>query len=170
MFFPSPPNSGSMGSAIKCIGIAKELRSRGNEVAFVMGGSVADLIMREHFRVYQSPIPVAKMDIRDINSANDFFDWTGMTEYSFLRMSVKAEVEAIYNFKPDVLFSETRLSTPISAHITGVPLISIASWPCSPDFPLNVQTKGRNLKKVNELLEQYNMTPIESLTELIYRR
>ena len=45
MFFPSPPNSGSMGSAIKCIGIAKELRSRGNEVAFVMGGSVADLIM-----------------------------------------------------------------------------------------------------------------------------
>ena len=64
MFFPSPPNSGSMGSAIKCIGIAKELRSRGNEVAFVMGGSVADLIMREHFRVYQSPIPVAKMDIR----------------------------------------------------------------------------------------------------------
>ena len=33
-----------------------------------------------------------------------------------------------------------------------------------------MQTKGRNLKKVNELLEQYNMTPIESLTELIYRR
>ena len=124
MFFPSPPNSGSMGSAIKCIGIAKELRSRGNEVAFVMG-ECCGFNARTLSRI-PVPIPVAKMDIRDINSANDFFDWTGMTEYSFLRMSVKAEVEAIYNFKPDVLFSETRLSTPISAHITGVPLISIA--------------------------------------------
>ena len=170
LLLPSPPNSGSMGSVIKLIGIAKKLRDLGHTVAFVMGGSLVQLIKRENFLVYPYPIPQNKGFVEDIKNAIDFFNWTGMMDMDFFSQAIKDEVQAIRCFKPDVLFSETRLSASISASITGTPLFSIACWPCSPRFSINNIDENHQICEVNKVLKNYGVPAINNVTELVYSR
>lgn len=44
LIMPSPPNSGSLGSTLKFIGLAQNLVEDGWETAFVLGGHVAQLV------------------------------------------------------------------------------------------------------------------------------
>lgn len=69
LLMPSPPNSGSIGSVTKCIGLAKEIERRGGDVRFVMGGKLENLIRSNGFMVYKSPVPNIDASISSINNA-----------------------------------------------------------------------------------------------------
>ena len=50
LIMPSPPNSGSLGSTLKFIGLAQNLVEDGWETAFVLGGHVAQLVEAASYR------------------------------------------------------------------------------------------------------------------------
>ena len=57
LIMPSPPNSGSLGSTLKFIGLAQNLVEDGWETAFVLGGHVAQLVEAASYRLYYSEPP-----------------------------------------------------------------------------------------------------------------
>ena len=166
---PSPPNSGSVGSVTKCIGLAKELKRRGGEVRFVMGGKLEELIRSNGFMVYRSPIPNIDGRVSSINSAVEFMKWTGMTHPQYLTESVLAELQAIEDFKPDVVFAEARPSASISVRIAKVPSAMIASWPIHPAFPANRNCDGVETQAINRILAKYHLPEIKNITELMFQ-
>ncbi|HEY9062656.1 MAG TPA: nucleotide disphospho-sugar-binding domain-containing protein [Pseudobacteroides sp.] len=170
MMLPSPPSSGSIGSVTKSIGIARMLIKRGCEVCFVMGDKLGEFISRSGFKVYLYPTPVPNGSISVINSTVDFVEWTGMADEDFVQASIIAELEAIRDFKPDVIFAEARPSAAISAQIAGIPSVMIASWPCNPEHPANKSQTGRLVKVFNKYLKQYKLLEIENVIELFYMR
>lgn len=170
MLQPSPLSSGAMGSTLKCLGIGRVLRSIGCEVSFVIGGKLKNLLEREGFQCYDFPLPVTRGTQQDIRSLVDFMEWSGLTDADFARTSVQTEINAIKDFKPDAIFSETRLSSVISAKACNVPIMSIAAWPRHPDFPANIPDYGRNVSTFNKLLDQYGMKKVNHLAELLFLR
>ena len=169
LLLPSPPNSGSIGSSIKCLGIAKQLRMQGCECAIVIGGPLAELFKREGFKVYDFPVPKAKNNIEAIKNVVDFMQWTGMLDLEFINMAVQRELEAIKQFKPDVVFSETRPSTGISMQIEQVPYIAIISGPCQPDFVRNCTDieEEQNKLFVKNIMKKYNLPLVKHPSELL---
>ncbi len=170
MILPSPPNSGSVGSVTKCIGIARLLEKRGVEVCFVMGGQLGDFILEKGYKVYYYPVPIQKGTQQEINSTVDFIEWTGMADKDFIKASIEAELEAIEDFKPDVIFAEARPSTSISAKIAQIPTVMIASWSCHPQHPANKKHKNRHVSNFNEQLTRYNLPEVKNITELLFMR
>lgn len=170
MLLPSPPSSGSIGSVTKCLGIAKKLEQRNCKVCFVIGGELKKFVEEKGYYSYDYPVPIPKKTMINIQSAVDFIDWTGMAEPDFAEAAVEAELKAIKDFKPDVIFAETRLSAAISAEIAGIPTVMIASWPITPDFPQNRMHQGRLEGVYNKILNKYHLQEIENVTELFYKR
>lgn len=170
MLLPSPPNSGSIGSVTKMLGIAKILKRQSCEVCFVIGGNLGEFLRKEGFTVYDFPIPKTSGKDIDIDNILDFIEWTGLGDELFIKYSIKAELDAIKIFKPTVIFAETRPSAAISAKIAGIPFISIASWSCSPDNPCNRSQDGRLIHGYNHILKEYKLTTIENVAELFFMR
>ncbi len=169
MMMPSPPSSGSIGTVLKSLGIAKKLRNQKCNVSFVMGGELKKLIHDNGFKVYDCPIPTHQKSIKSITSFAEFMQWAGMGEDAFIKAMVKSELDAINDFKPNVVFAETRPSASISTKISKVPSVMIANWPCHPHFKNNKECK-EDVRTYNRLLKYYNQPLIDSATELVYLR
>lgn len=170
MILPSPPNSGSIGSVTKSFGIARALIQRGCEVCFVMGDQLGAFIAQNGFKVYPYPAPVPTGKLQTITSTVDFVEWTGMADPEFIQAAVKAELEAIRDFKPDAVFAEARPSAAISAQAAGIPSVMIASWPCNPQHPANQSGTRRHIGTFNQQLKHYRLAEIENIIDLFYMR
>jgi UDP:flavonoid glycosyltransferase YjiC (YdhE family) len=170
MILPSPPSSGSIGSVTKSFGIARALMKRGCEVCFVMGGKLGGLIADNGFKVYPCPAPVLDGKIQTIASTVDFVEWTGMADAQFTKAAVIAELEAMRDFKPDVVFAEARPSASISTQAAAIPSVMIASWPCNPKHPANRSGSERRLKVFNHELQRYGLAEIENIIDLFYTK
>lgn len=169
LMMPSAPASGSVGSVTKAIGIGKELREKGCEVRFIMGGKLAGLIQDNQFFSYPAPQPIHKTTIGVINSFTDFMQWVGLSEYSYIEEAVKAEIQAIQDFQPDVIFAETRPTAAISSKFMNIPSVMVASWPCAPDFEANRNSISQ-VEGFNKVLKYYHQPLVKSETELIFSR
>lgn len=170
MLLPSPPSSGSIGSAAKMLGVAKLLEKNGAKICFVIGGVLGDFLRKFGYKVYPFPIPKTKGTNEDINNIVDFLEWTGLCNDNFIQEAVSKELEAIKEFKPKVIFAETRPTATISANAAKIPLVSIASWSCSPINPINKLQVGRLIKGFNLVLERYGLEKIENIAQLFYER
>lgn len=168
MLLPSPPASGSIGSAVKCLGIAKELRDLGCRICFVIGGKLKGFLEKNGFYVYDYPVPLTDGSMVPIRNALDFIRWTGMGEETYLQESIRAELAAIEDFHPDVIFSETRPSASISARLMGIPTVMVAGWPLNPHFPGNAVDPYGITDRYNKMLQFYGLEKVSSVTELFY--
>ncbi len=169
LMMPSTPTSGSIGSTTKAIGIGKKLREKGCDVRFVMGGKLAELIEDNQFYSYPAPQPIHRTIMGEINSFTDFMQWTGLSEYSYIKDAVKAEIHAIQDFQPDVIFAETRPTAAISSRFMNIPSVMVASWPCAPNFEANKNSKSQ-VEGFNKVLKYYHQPLVKSETELIFSR
>lgn len=169
MILLSPTSSGSIGSMTKCIGIAKAVEERNCQVCFAISGELGDTLRKLGYLVYPYPIPQPKKIMQDINNLTDFVEWAGMADESFIREAVKSEIEAIKQFKPDVIFAEARPSAIISARIAGVPTVMIASWPCSEKNIVNKKADGECIKGFNKVLKENNLPQINNVAELFFK-
>ncbi len=170
MILPSPPSSGSIGSVTKSLGIARSLEKRGCSVCFVIGDTLGELVSRNGFKVYPYPSPVPDGRIKKIDNLVDFIAWTGMADAGFVDSAIKAELDAIRDFEPDVVFAEARPSAAVSANAAGVPSVMIASWPCNPMHPANACCMGKYTDVFNERLRRFGLPEIANITELFYMR
>ena len=79
-------------------------------------------------------------------------------------------------FKPDVLFSEFKLTAPITAAETGLPLVSTACSPADPRFisPLFSESRALNhdaaIAGFNTILEERGLAPVIDVGELFFMR
>jgi UDP:flavonoid glycosyltransferase YjiC (YdhE family) len=170
LLLPSPPSSGSVGSVTKMLGVARSLRARGCQVRFVVGGKLAELITRNGFTVAPYPEPRPAATVQPIRNIADVIQWTGMADPDFVEAAVEAEIAAIRDFRPDVVFAETRPSAAISVPALGVPFAVIASWPIHPDFPANRECSEQLLAVFNRQLKRYQLPEIENVAELLCLR
>lgn len=169
LMMPSPPTSGSIGSTTKAIGIAKKLREKGCDVRFVMGGKLGELIENNYFYSYPAPQPVHRVEVSQINSFTDFMQWTGLSDQTYIEEAVKAEIKAMEDFRPDVIFAETRATAAISSKYMKIPSVMVASWPCAPDFEANKNSKSQ-FENFNKTIEYYDGKVVGNEAELIFLR
>ncbi|MEM4699693.1 MAG: glycosyltransferase [Candidatus Nezhaarchaeales archaeon] len=110
-----------LGHASRCLALAEEARRRGHQVVFsTYRGEAASLIRSRGFAVYEAPGISYKL-----NREGDVdFRLTlarGPLEVRRLLTHVALELRHLSLFKPDVVISDSRLSTIIAARILDVP-------------------------------------------------
>lgn len=170
LLMPSPVSSGSVGTTLKAIGLAHLLKKRGCQVRFVMGGELGAFVSRQGFAVAACPTPEYVGNTQSIHNIVNFIQWTGLADADFVEQAVEAEIAAIREFHPDVIFAEARPSAAISAAATGVPLVTVASWPMHPDFPENRLAINQPLEAFNRQLQRYGLAEIQHVAELLFLR
>lgn len=168
LLMPSPPASGSIGSSVKCLGIARELSKRDCECAFVMGGTLGAFFRDKGYRVYDFPVPVTRKTLGPVNNVIEFLEWTGLLDAEFMDMAVEKELEAIRRFKPDVIFSETRPSAGISLQAEQIPYAAVVSGPCQPEFAICAQAQVQSaIDQIGTIRKKYGLAPIRNPAELL---
>jgi hypothetical protein len=138
----SPP-TGSWGSLTRVIALGHEARARGHDVAFCASGYLADRLKKLEYKVY--PIPETTMfglpkPLSDLFAARSqdmappippgrsfgsiwlVLMMTGMAGYGYLRRLVKAELDAVDAFRPDILFTEIDPGALLVSRIRGIPI------------------------------------------------
>ena len=170
LIMPSPPNSGSLGSTLKFIGLAQNLVEDGWETAFVLGGHVAQLVEAASYRLYYSEPPEYHTKLQNINNYIEFVEWTGMAEEGYLSYALKRGLEIAGEFRPDVIFSQSNPAATILANTLRIPLVLFASTPSTPEFPANEAAGEYLTDHFNPILKRYRQPPIKNVCELVFDR
>lgn len=170
LILPSPPNSGSIGSTIKFVGLARELIKEGFTIAFVLGGNVASLIDKEQFTYYECKPPIYKESYVDINSYVDFVDWTGMADVPYIEYATQRYTEIVMEFKPDIIFTQSNPSACIVGNKEKIPVIQFASTPSTPYFAANKAVEDKLVMNFNGVMNKYHLPKLEHVCELVFNR
>lgn len=112
-----------LGHVSRCFPIATEVRRRGGEVLFSSYLEGVDYITKHGFNVVEAPEifletnDAGSIDLRLTVSKK------GMTAIITLLRQIQFEIKQIQSFNPDVIFSDTRVSTVIAAKILQKPCL-----------------------------------------------
>jgi len=131
-----------LGHVGRCIPIARRLGEKNVEVMFSTYNEGIHYVEREKLKLFRAPPigfqvkPDGTIDFRQ-TAANPgpFF-----ASFTFMKQ-VNAEIEAIENFKPDVVVSDSRASPLLAAKILGIPRICILN-----QFQVIIPRKRRFLR------------------------
>jgi UDP:flavonoid glycosyltransferase YjiC (YdhE family) len=111
--------------------------------------------------------------LRDLSDVAVFLN---LTDEDYLRRSLEMEQQAVERFKPDVLFSEFKLTAPITSAATGLPLVSTACSPADPRFISSLLSQKRAVNHddaiagFNRILEERDLAPVLDVAELFFTR
>jgi len=114
-----------LGHAGRCLDVAKRLRAEGFDVIFSTYSDALPFIEHEGFESKVAP-PIEYWTWPD--GTVDFwrtFKWMSGKLLGRFARQVKFEVKQIAAFDPDLVFSDTRLSTIIAAKLTGKTVITM---------------------------------------------
>jgi UDP:flavonoid glycosyltransferase YjiC (YdhE family) len=166
LFLPYPSASGTWGSTLLLTTIARACRRAGHRVAFHACAPTVGYIRRLGFDVLEfegaRPRPAAS---RAVESFYDVCQILGFDDRGLWERVLGSEAEAIAAVRPDAIVSHLRLSAPISAARTEVPLVSLAFWATDPraqargDDPLDELARG--------LASAWSDLAVTSLPELV---
>lgn len=112
-----------LGHVSRCFPIATEVRRRGGEVLFSSYLEGVDYVTKHGFNVVEAPEifletnDAGSIDLRLTVSKK------GMTAIITLLRQIQFEIKQIQSFNPDVIFSDTRVSTVIAAKILQKPCL-----------------------------------------------
>lgn len=163
-----------LGPLTRCLAVAKEAVSRGHEIVFLCKDSFADIITKYGYQYYNAPICHSNGVKPHPFRLSDVAIELGWIEKLYIEKAVKRERQIIKLFKPDVIFTETQFSVPISAGIENIPWAAATSWADHPDFksPLYADSETFNgyENQFNRILKKYNLPKINDINELAYFR
>ncbi len=153
------PATGTWGGLTRVISIAQTAIEQGHQVAFCASGYLEQALRERNYTVYSTPsatmmgLPAplsrileqrsqrASIPVKPGKSIGNIWMvlWlSGYAKSSYLHCLLKAELQAIEDFKADRLFTDLDPAAFLSALITGVPLASAyaqiitrgsGSWP-----------------------------------------
>jgi len=114
----------ALGHAGRCIPVAKALRSRGDDVFFSTYGEAVQFIKKASFPVGEVP------PIRVFEKEDGEFDFRrtlsiGPKNLYTFALQVGAELSLIEHFKPDVVVSDSRLSTVVASRMRRIASVLI---------------------------------------------
>ncbi len=165
-----------MGTITRCLSIADHLRRLGHECLFLTNGEGAKLVSEEGFPFVEGVLPDPPGKHHPVYDLSDVAVFLNLTREGFIRRSLETELRTVDRFTPDVLFSEFKLTAPITAAVTGVPLVSTACSPADPRFvsPLFPGAKALNhadaVEGFNRVLDDHKLEAIENTAELFFSR
>lgn len=113
-----------LGAGIAHVGrtlmLARELKKRGHEVVFASGKMVSPIIKKEGFINFTIPEVPFKKNLKKLRRLDSNFYTT-----SLIKEFIKAELNLYKRIKPDLVISDTRVTTRISTKIAKIPLVTI---------------------------------------------
>jgi len=180
----------TLSDTVRCLAIAEALNQNIDRCAAVCGDSRRKWFESFGIPTYRSPDPTYR-GVREgkdltIPTIIDFIRVFGLAEEKFLRETIRCEINAINDFKPDVIFSNFSLTAPISAKICKVPIVSVARYPYLEDASNNTLEDDiiakecalfikyrESLSKVstegiNRILKENGLYFIEKITDLYF--
>jgi len=175
LFLPFITGKAALGSVSRCLTVAEELQNLGHEACFVTSRFISPYVRDARFDYLEAPAPGPPGSRRPIRTIVDVALFLNLTDETFIRQSFEAEQKAIERFRPDIVFSEFKLTASISAARHELPLVSTASTPAHPEFvsPLFSETESEQehgTEGFNRLLMEEGLEPIQSVAELFFLR
>ena len=176
LFLPLITRGAAIGTISRCLAIGEHLRDLGHEVFFLTNGEGARHVSESKFPFMEGVIPEPPGPFHPLYDLSDVAVFLNLTREEYLRHSLQAEHEAVERFRPDVLFSEFKLTSPVTAAVHGLPLVSTACSPADPRFVSPLFPKQRSLNHdeaiagFNRILEERGLEPIRDVAELFFSR
>jgi UDP:flavonoid glycosyltransferase YjiC (YdhE family) len=176
LFLPLITRGAAIGTITRCLSIADHLKLSGHESCFLTNGEGAKLVSEAGYPWMEGRIPDPPGRHRPLYDLSDVAVHLNLTKEDYIRSALQHEQQAIQEFRPDVLFSEFKLTAPITAAETGLPLVSTACSPADPRFksPLFSGDKSVDHEEAvscfNRVLEARQMEPINDVAELFFTR
>lgn len=147
-----------MGHASRMLEVAAELKAKGSDVELSSSGEVAALIRRSGFRCNELPLA----DVRYSEEGEFALKETLIASPSLLARTyqqVVMEVANISRFSPDVVLSDSVLSTVLAARSLRVPVLTVLNQ-------LNLASPHQNPGTASRLLSFGTSTAMGRLWEL----
>ena len=139
------PSTGTWGSLTRVLAVAGALKRNGHEVAFCASGPITGRLEAAGYKVYAMPqatmfglpeavskrlaarsqnfsIPVPQG--KSVGSVWFVLKLSGMTGYHYLSRLVEAELAAVRDFRPDLLFTEMDPGAFVVSKLTGIRLFA----------------------------------------------
>jgi UDP:flavonoid glycosyltransferase YjiC (YdhE family) len=176
LFLPLITRGPAIGTITRCLAIADHLRMLGHEAFFLTNGEGAKNVAEAGFPFMEGVIPDPPRNHHPLRDLSDVAIHLNLTKEDYLRHSLAAERSAIDRFRPDVLFSEFKLTAPITAATSLLPLVSTACSPADPRFrsPLypeqSLPAHEEAVVGFNRILEEKSLEPIADVSELFFGR
>lgn len=175
LFLPFITGKAALGTISRCLTIAEELRNLGHDAFFVTSRYISSYVREAGFEYLEAVAPEPPSARRPIRTIVDVALFLNLTEETFIHRSFEAELNAIEKFRPDVLFSEFKLTASISATRYSLPLVSTASTPAHPAFasPLFCETdisQETGTEGFNRLLSTEGLEPVSNVADLFFLR
>jgi UDP:flavonoid glycosyltransferase YjiC (YdhE family) len=127
LFMPYPSTSGTWGSVVYLLAIARAARERGHEVVFHACPPSSRVIAADGYTVHSFDGAVGTGTTGPIHDIYDVFTVLGMDRPSYWRYLLDREREVIDDVRPDVLITHMRPTAVVSARRAGVPSVALAS-------------------------------------------
>ena len=128
-----------LGHVGRTIPVAKELKRRGAEVMFSTYLEAVEFVRRQGFPVVRSPAISLVSDSTGRIDLKATVLNRGVSTFATLVRQIKAEMEYIKSFGPDVVVSDSRLSTVTAGKLLGLPVALVLN-----QFRLMVPTAELN--------------------------
>jgi UDP:flavonoid glycosyltransferase YjiC (YdhE family) len=169
LFMPYPSTSGTWGSTVYLLAIAREARQRGHEVLFHACAPSSRLLTENGFvvRDFAGASGAGTGAVGAIRDIYDVFTTLGMDRPDYWHYLLHREREVIGEVEPDVVIADMRPTAVISARRCGVPTIGLASIGTDPrlqqrpeDQPLDALAR--------HAARSYLGQPVETLPELLF--
>jgi UDP:flavonoid glycosyltransferase YjiC (YdhE family) len=176
LFLPLITGGPAIGTITRCLAVADHLRKLGHEAFFLTNGEGAKFVSEAGYPAMKGTIPDPPGRHHPMHDLADVAVFLNLSDEGYIRRALDAERGAVDRFAPDVLFSEFKLTAPITAADTGLPLVSTACSPADPRFRSPLYPGERSLNHndaiagFNRVLSEHGQAPIEDVSELFFTR
>ena len=128
-----------LGHVGRTIPVARELKRRGAEVMFSTYLEAVEFVRRQGFPVVKSPAISLVSDSTGRIDLKATVLKQGVSALTTLMKQIKAEMEYIKSFRPNIVVSDSRLSTLAAGKLLGIPVVLIINhfWLMVPSSQLN---------------------------------
>jgi UDP:flavonoid glycosyltransferase YjiC (YdhE family) len=184
LFFPFP---GNYGPFVNCHSIATALVTQGYQVGFSETEYYSKLLSCDQFKIIPTLAPKwvgqAKSELK-FKSYSRIMGWDtyasffGFNNYDYLKMYIESQINAVKEFKPDVLIGSWDFTLGITGELLGIPVVSIFQEPMHPNsrgfewWRENAQRIERpqtNLEIFNRLLKSMKLKTVDCVEELLVK-
>ena len=169
LFMPYASTSGTWGSTVYLLAIARAARQRGHEVLFHACAPSSRLLVENGFEVRDfegatGPDADARGAIRDIY---DVFTTLGLDRPDYWRHLLEIERDVIEDVQPDVVIADMRPTAAISARRCGVPTVGLASIGTDPRLQKRPEDQALD-ELARESARPFLGDTVESLPDLLF--
>jgi len=168
------------GCMSRAAAMCNELLLKGHELAFCMAEDVnykpiqgiknyyapvpspLGLLMMLGERLFKIAQTLGVQQRKPVNSFEEVLQFTGANSREYFEKDLSCLRQAIRDFKPDIVYSEFRLSAIAAAKLENVTVAATVSYPTQTSFACNPEYS----KKTRALLQSYGLPPTSSILDI----